>query len=131
MSIGFTLPFTVATGSLGYFEVTEGELEAVKHDIRSLLVTNWGERVMHFNFGCNLREFIFEQKKEADLRRRIADRVNDQIALWLPFVVLDELNVLFTVDRPEIPENGIGVSMAFRLTSKPDLQGRSSFVITT
>jgi len=131
MSIGFTVPFNVTTGSLGHFQVTETELEAVENDIRSILITNWGERVMHFNFGCNLREFIFQQKNSNELRGQIADRINNQMALWLPFVELNELNVLFSDDLPEIPENGIGVVMAYRLTSKPDLQGRSTFIVTT
>ena len=55
MAIGFSFPFQVATGSLGYFSVTEDELSAVDANLKSLLLTNWGERVMHFEFGGNLK----------------------------------------------------------------------------
>ena len=129
MAIGFSFPFQVTTGSIGYFQMTEDELEAVENDIKVLLTTNWGERVMHFNFGCNFREFLFEQKVGEELKGRIADRINDQMSKWLPFVIIDQLNILFSDDFGEIPENGIGVAMGFRLTSKPQQPVNRGFII--
>ena len=128
MPIGFTLPFTVSSGSVGYFQMTETEMSALEQDIRSLLVTNWGERPMHYSFGYNLREFIFEQRDE-ELKQRIADRINDQFAKWLPFVSLASLNILWDEEYPEIPENGMGIIMEYALTSNPYLKGSSSFIV--
>lgn len=121
MSIGFILPFQQATGSLGHFQMTNDVASAVAQDVRSLLLTNWGERVMHYNFGCNFREFLFEQKSGEQLKLRIADRINSQISAWLPIVEILKLNILFTEDLGEIPENGIGIAMEFRLKNNPDL----------
>jgi phage baseplate assembly protein W len=130
MPVGFTLPFQPTTGSLGLFQMTEDEFSAVTNDIRSLLVTNWGERPMRYNFGCNLREFLFEPKTGGELRQKIADRVLSQLSLWLPFVIVDELNVLFSEDDPSVPENGIKVRITFRLTSKPELDPiTQSFIV--
>lgn len=131
MSIGLTIPFQQSTGSIGYFRVTQDEFEAIKNNLHSLLTTNWGERVLHYNFGCNLREFIFEPKRGEELKIRIADRINSQVALWMPFIKLDELNILFTEDSGKIPENGIGVQMAYRLLRKPEFQQVEGFVITS
>ncbi|MHA1952191.1 MAG: GPW/gp25 family protein [Candidatus Thorarchaeota archaeon] len=129
MAIGFSFPFSITTGSLGYFNVTVDELSAIEADIKSLLLTNWGERVMHFDFGCNLREFLFEQRNDSELKLRIADRITAQFDKWLPFVKVQELNILFSDERPEIPENGIGIAIKYRLDSKPDLQGQTSFIV--
>lgn len=120
MSIGLTLPFARSTGSLGFLQATDDEFEAVRHNLRSLLVTNWGERVMHSSFGCNFSEFLFEQKTDS-LREKIADRVISQLAAWMPFVALDVLNVVFTSDDPTVPENGFAVRMWFRLSGRPEL----------
>ena len=128
MSIGFVLPFARSTGSIGYFQMTETKIAAIEQDIRSLLMTNWGERPMHYDFGCNLREFIFEQRTD-ELKERIADRINDQVSKWLPFVELSTLNILFDNEYPEIPENGVGVIIEFFLTGDPDVVGKTSFVI--
>jgi len=130
MSIGFTLPFAASTGSVGYFQMTETEMSALEQDIRSLLMTNWGERVMHYDFGCNLREFIFEQRTQ-ELKLRIADRINLQFSTWLPFVVVDELNIFFDDETSEIPSNGIAVVIAYRMINKPDLKGQMSYIATS
>ena len=130
MSIGFTFPFTAATGSIGLFETSENEFDALRNDIHSLLITNWGERVMHYNLGCNLREFLFEPKTSPELREAIADRIISQFNMWLPFLNVVQLNILFTEDRPDIPENGLGVFIAYELESKPDLDPvKATFLI--
>jgi phage baseplate assembly protein W len=119
MPIGLTIPFAQATGSLGFLAFTDDEVEATKQNIRSLLLTNWGERPMHFHLGCNFIEFLFEPMKNEVLRQKMSDRVIDQLQKWLPFVQLKELTITFHEDDARIPENGVGVNMKFSLISKP------------
>ena len=78
---------------------------------------------------CNLREFLFEQIDSEELRQKIADRISSQLAKWLPFVIVDELNVVLSEDDNSIAENEIGIIIGFRLTSFPDLQGKKSFIV--
>jgi phage baseplate assembly protein W len=129
MPIGFVFPFTQATGSLGYFEVTRNELDAVYANIRSLLMTNWGERVNHYFMGGNLREFLFEPMRGDDLKNRVADRIISQINTWIPYVTIDELNILFPEDDSTIQENSMFIRISFRLTSKPDLTGNLPILV--
>lgn len=108
MSIGFNFPFQPSTGSLGYLEVTDDIVSAIIANVRSLLLTNRGERVMHIDFGCNLIEFLFESRTNG-LRSRIAERVKNQLSKWMPFVTLTGLFVTFSEDDPAIPENGFHI----------------------
>lgn len=110
MSIGISFPFALATGSLGYFEATSDVVDAIRSNLRSLLLTNWGERVMHYDFGCNMREFLFEPRN-AQLRGSIAERIKAQVSKWMPFLVLTELFVMFDSDDRSLGENGIKVSI--------------------
>lgn len=110
MSIGFSFPFAQATGSLGYLESTADVQSAIRSNVRALLLTNWGERVMHYDFGCNMREFIFEPAT-SELRGRIAERVKNQLAKWMPFLLLTELFIVFTGEPGMTVENGITVKM--------------------
>lgn len=110
MSLGITFPFQLSTGSLGYFEVTNDVLTAIESNARALLSTNWGERPMHSDLGCNLREFVFEPRTP-QLRGRVADRIISQFKKWLPFLVVDKLFLIFTADDPSIPENGIRIKL--------------------
>lgn len=128
MAVGFTLPFARATGSIGYFEVSRTELEAVQNNLRSLLVTNWGERVMHQDFGCNLIQFLFEQSVDDELREQISDRIASQVAKWMPFVNVDDIQLVFPEEDSSVPQNSFRISITFSLSRRPDLSAR--FVTT-
>lgn len=128
MPIGVDFPLQLTTGSLGLFKTTDTVVQAVEADARSLLLTNWGERVMHYSFGCNLREFLFEQMAESVLRQRVADRVLSQFDVWLPFVSVDVLNVIMSEEDPTVPRDGFAVRMRMSLTSDPDSRPIEVFV---
>ena len=121
MPIGFTLPFIKSSGSIGLFETTADELDAARQNLKSLLLTNWGERPMHFHFGCNVIEFLFNPGREEELKAAIADRINDQVSKWLPYLRLIDLNIIFHEDDPKVPDNGIGVFMRYVMVSRPDV----------
>lgn len=120
MAIGFNFPFAKATGSLGLFQMTESEDDAAKNNLRVLLTTNRGERLMYYDFGCSLRDFLFEQQKDSILKAKISDRIIYQINKWMPFVLIDVLEIYFSSDKPDIPDNSIGIYINFRLTKRPD-----------
>lgn len=109
--------------------MTTDEISTLTQDVRSILVTNWGERVMHYNFGCNFIEFVFEQINGEELKSRIADRVLSQLAMWLPILTINELNILTSQDNSDLPENAIAILIVFSVKNKPDLKGRETFVI--
>ena len=130
MSIGYTLPFSKSGDTVGLFEMTNDDISATKENIKSLLLTNWGERVNHYNFGCNFIEFLFENIHPEELKSKVADRVLSQIEMWLPYLTISNLNVNLAEDDSNVPENGVGIRIDFTLTSKPDLSSRVEIVVT-
>lgn len=129
MAIGFTFPLERTSESLGFFKTTSTDIEAVEQNLKSILLTNWGERVMHYYFGCNFKEFLFENNHPDELKSKVAERVSSQVQLWLPFVTIKVLNVLMTEDDSSVPENAFSVRVEFTLTSKPDMKSRSVSVL--
>lgn len=121
MAIGFKLPFSVSSGSIGYFDTTADEISATKEDLKSLMLTNPGERLMQPNLGCGFASLLFENLTRDELRVQMTDKVISQAALWMPFVSLQELDVFFSEDDPSVPENGVRFLIKFILNSKPDL----------
>jgi len=113
-SVGFTMPFARSSGSLGLFATSPTDLEAAKHDLRSLLLTNWGERPMHFDLGCNMRQFLFNQIVSGETEVLVEDRIRSQVAKWLPFLAINQVSVSFPSDHV------IRVSMSFSLVAHPD-----------
>lgn len=110
MPISISFPFAIATGSIGYFESSDNIVQALRSNVRSMLLTNWGERVMHFDFGCNFREFLFEPKT-SPLKVAIAGRVQSQLAKWMPFLKLHGLFISFSEDDPSVPDLGFLVRL--------------------
>ena len=53
--IGLKLPLEKSDGPEGYFESTLVTLDAAKENVKNLLYTNKGERLMQPNFGSGLR----------------------------------------------------------------------------
>lgn len=111
--IGASFPFYPATGSAGLFESVYTRLSAVTSDIRCILVTNWGERVMLSQFGCNLIEFLFSPLRGEQLKGGIERRIRDQIGRWLPGVRVQEVTVLTPEDEPSLGDNSVRVRMRF------------------
>ena len=68
--IGLKLPFN--RDKSGLFGRTQTTLEQAGSNIKNLLLTAKGERVMQPNFGSRLRELLFEQYTEDLSSRNIA-----------------------------------------------------------
>lgn len=130
MSIGFTFPFSKSSGSVGFFETTATEISAVRENLKSLMLTNWGERVNHFYLGCNFKEFLFENMDVGELKAKIAERVLSQVEMWMPFVVVQSLNILLSGDDASIPDNGFRVRVEFGVSSNIDLSSRLDVDVT-
>ena len=98
MPIGLTMPFARSTGTVGYLASTLTDLEATYHNLKALLLTNWGERPNHYFMGCNLGEFLFAQQSP-ETRELISQRIETQVADFLPYVSLDKVDVSFNDDH--------------------------------
>src|SRR5512137_1047011 len=93
--IGLTMPFARTSSSLGYLAYSTTEIQATLYNLKSLVLTNWGERPNHFYMGCNLIEFIFAQASEETIDKIVA-RITSQVDNWLPYVQLNDVQVVFT-----------------------------------
>lgn len=127
MAIGVTFPFQLATGSLGYVELTNELESAISSNVKALLLTNWGERPMHSDLGCNLREFIFEPKTP-QLQSRIFDRIQSQLQKWMPFLVIQQMSLVFSDEDPSLPDEAFKVNLT--LAFGADVRVRVSQSIT-
>ena len=81
--IGLKLPFN--RDKSGLFGRTQTTLEQAGSNIKNLLLTAKGERVMQPNFGSRLRELLFEQYTE-DLTERIKQEIQEAMSIWLPYI---------------------------------------------
>ena len=111
--IGLKLPFT--RGRSGLFPQSETTLEQAGSNIKNLLLTAKGERVMQPDFGSRLRELLFEQYTE-DLSSRIQSEIQEAISTWLPYINISSVNIIQSDEDP----NTTSVDIDFALNYEPD-----------
>ena len=86
VSVGLDLPLGRQPGTPdGYFTSTKTTIDAVKNDIKLLLMTQRGERLFQPFLGMNIRRFLFEQITD-DTAIEIENDIVDTFQTWLQFV---------------------------------------------
>ncbi|MBC8428127.1 MAG: GPW/gp25 family protein [Candidatus Pelagibacter sp.] len=116
--IGIDLPFRKSNGIEGYFASTTTTIEAVKNNIRNLVNTHQGERLMQPNLGINLRKYLFEQFTD-EVVFSIQNDIVDTFRKWLPFVEIQDIQVNMN-DNDSIGKNTMNVKIVFNITQDPN-----------
>ena len=116
--IGIDLPFRRSDGKEGYFASTITTIEAVKNNIRNLVRTNKGERLMQPQLGLNLRNYLFEQFTD-ELVLSIQNDIIDVFKLWMPFVEIRDIQINMD-ENDSIGKNKMNINIVFNITRDPD-----------
>lgn len=119
-SIGIKLPITYDTGD-GFTMITTIR-EMVKQNLKMLILTNPGERVMEPNFGVGMKRFLFSNYTEG-APGKINARLREQLNLYLPIVTVQDLqfeaspdtNSLRIVLTYQIPDIGVNDLLEFTI----------------
>ena len=90
---GITLPVKVGTN--GFFEQGFTSYEQAKSNLRNLLSTRRGERVMQPLFGSGLHSLLFEQIGD-DFEFNLEQEITNSVSLWLPYIKINEIDVEIT-----------------------------------
>ena len=95
----------------GFFYKTKTILEQAKANMRNLLLTSLGERVMQPEFGSTLMDVIFNQGP--DVENDIDEAIREAVSNWLPYVLINEINMFQE-------GNQVDVSIDFSVSLEPD-----------
>ena len=112
--VGIDYPFHKSNGVEGWFKSTSTTIEAVKNNIRLLLRTERGERLMQPNLGVALKRFLFQQI-DSNTVIAIQNEIIDSINLWLPFVEIKDIKVSTDDNR-----NVININVIFNIIRDPN-----------
>jgi phage baseplate assembly protein W len=87
-SYAVKLPLTQDTGDA--YTMIKRIKVLVKQNVKMLILTNPGERVMEPNYGVGIRQFLFENF-ESDVFARIDSKIREQMAQYMPAVQIQKL----------------------------------------
>lgn len=90
---GITLP--LKRGESGFFEQAFSSFEQAKTNLKNLLLTKQGERVMQPNFGTGLHSLLFEQLTD-DFEGKLTETITKSVNYWLPYITIEEVDIKMT-----------------------------------
>ena len=128
--IGIDLPFRKSEGIMGWFESTSTTIESVKTNIKNLLQTETGDRIMQPSLGLGLKKYLFEQSN-SDIKDLIQQDIIDAFANWLPFVQIRELIITLGDNQTnQFDVNTINIKIIFNITRDPNTLESVSVTVT-
>lgn len=117
VAVGIKLPFVDKTGNL--FQLSYSTEEQAISNLKNLILTRRGERVLQPLFGTNLQDSLFEQNDNL-LKESIETNIIEAVEFWLPYISITELNVqtVLAVDGTN-EEHGVTISLKVSVNDAP------------
>ena len=119
--MGVNLKFPLRSFRKGFFEMNNTTIDAVREDIKILLLTKKGERVVNPSIGTNIPILLgelFEPIKKREMEARIGAEIKSALETWMPYVTMNSIEIFRAEDAPigtNIKENDILVRMGYTL----------------
>lgn len=98
-NIGPKLPIIVTRNDTP--ENTKNIKENTQQNLKNLILTSPGERVMDIEFGVGLRNFLFENNTPTT-KARLESRIYDQVNTYMPFVEITDLQISYYDSEPNL-----------------------------
>jgi phage baseplate assembly protein W len=114
-AIGITLP--IQNGNT-FFNQSFQTKDQVKSNIKNLLLTKRGERILQPEFGSGLQELLFEFNDD-NLETKIEETITQALELWLPYVNIDSIDIEQTNELKD--RSRVNVSITFAISGNPQL----------
>ncbi len=114
VAVGIKLPFTGKSGNL--FDLSYSTHDQALSNLKNLLLTRRGERIMEPYFGTTIQDALFEPNTDI-LIETIKSSISDAIAYWLPYIIINSLeveNVIATLGAQQ--EHGVTITLQVSVT---------------
>jgi len=98
-AIGIDLPMNASSGAS--FQLNYLSIDQAVANAKNLLQTNRGERIMQPDFGCDLRNTVFQNITE-ELLLDVENRIRESFEYWLPYIFINTLTIEENADANRI-----------------------------
>lgn len=110
IALGLDIPITSDNNT--FFSLNYTTEDQTRANLKNLILTNKGERIMSPNYGTDLKKMIFEQAPQD----KIEDNIRESIKTWLPYVNIEEL----IVSDSSLNEHLINISLKYSVLKDED-----------
>ena len=93
MSTGLSPKFPLSIGEDGDYESNKTYQELAKQNLKTLILTIPGEKIMYPDFGVGIHKYLFEQSV-GSVYNEISQKLKQQVSKYLPYIELTSINVI-------------------------------------
>ncbi len=87
---GVKLPLIIEPES-GPYALHNDLRKTISQNLKMLILTSPGERIMNIHYGVGLRRFLFEPNNPHTIET-IRDRIRTQVKAFMPYVKIQDIN---------------------------------------
>jgi len=120
-SLGVALPLQI--DSADGFVMIKSIKRLVKQNLKMLILTKPGERVMAPRFGVGLHAYLFESFNQGTIAR-IDSKIREQVGIYMPAVKI--IDIVFSAADPD--NNYLGIAIEYAI---PGIGTKDLLEITT
>ena len=103
----------------GPFRLNKTLKDVVKQNLKNLVLTSPGERVMIPDFGAGVRRLLFEPATPSTFSQ-LKQRISAQLTKFMPFVEVEELLLLTPDEDESLSPNSIRLVIRYNVGSIND-----------
>lgn len=104
-------PFRVDTNDSDYYLLRNTQ-ELVRQNLKNLVLTSPGERIMDPDFGVGIKRFLFENRTPATTST-IRSKINSQVRKYMPFISITSVD--FITDSEN--DNYLGITINYVISA--------------
>ncbi len=109
-SFGVKLPIT--RDSADGYTTLKSVKRTLNQNLKMLILTNPGEKVMDVNYGVGINTFLFSTRP-SQLKSQVEQKIREQVSTYLPVITIESIDFVEQLDR-----NTMAMSITYRI---PDL----------
>jgi phage baseplate assembly protein W len=111
--ISVALPF-VYSDEDGPYRLNKTLLENVRQNLKNLILTSPGERIMIPEFGVGLRRFLFEGIS-SQTYQQLDFKIREQVNKYMPFINIEQIDFFTTENNDTLAPNEVNVQLVYNL----------------
>jgi hypothetical protein len=85
-----------------------------KQNLKMLILTNPGERIMDTDFGVGLKKYLFDQNTPSTYSE-IDSNIRQQVQRYLPYIGINRIDFTVPENNPDLFPNNLSVSILFTI----------------
>jgi phage baseplate assembly protein W len=107
------LPLLISE-SEGPYDLLQTIKEVAAQNLKMVIFTAPGERIMDINFGVGIRRYLFRQNV-SQTHDALTSRIREQVAIYLPYIKITDLQVDSPISNSNLPDNFMKLRIVYKI----------------